>query len=380
MSFTTGSTAFGLFDADTQFQSDADKVVVYVRRNLGDPILNVQSNHLMIYQAFEDACIEYSAIINQYQAKSALVQFLGNAITGLSGSENTFPSRNLQFELQMAEPFGEEAGVNGHTPYYSASIQLNTGQQIYDLQALLSGSGPLTGSNANARIRMRELFHFSPTSAYRFFGTTSALNYLNNQFNFESYTPETIFYLLPIWEDILRGMQFETSARVRRSHYSYKIHNNVLEIFPTPTDTVNLWLKFTLDTGTLNNGDNKVSNLSNVPFGHIVYSTINSIGRQWIWRMTLANAKEMEGLLRRKMQNIPIPNGDLNLDGGELVSDARGEKDALRQEFRTILDELTYDKLTIRQTEMTEALERVLSRVPLGIYVRRLAVIYNDIA
>ena len=45
-----------------------------------------------------------------------------------------------------------------------------------------------------------------------------------------AFTPETIFYLLPIWEDILRGMQFETSNRVRRSNYSYEIHAHELTV------------------------------------------------------------------------------------------------------------------------------------------------------
>jgi hypothetical protein len=369
MPFTVGSTAFGLFDSDTQFQSDADKILEYVRRNIGDPVLDIQMSASMVYQAFEQATMEYSSIINQYQAKSALVTFLGSSALSTSGSENTYPIRNLEFVKKMAEPYGEEAGVGGSTPWFSGSIALQAGQQKYDLQALLSGSGALTGSNANTRIQVRKLLHFSPVSAYRFFGTNSTLNYLNNEFHFESYTPETIFYLLPIWEDILRGMQFETSNRVRRSQYSYEIHNNVLTLYPTPTDSLDLWVEYTLPGNLTNDGANKVSNLSNVPFGFINYSGINSVGKTWIWRMALAFSKEMEGLLRRKASSIPIPNGDLTLDGDAMVSDGKGEQDALRTELRSILDELTYDKLQARQMEMSDAIERQLAKVPLGIYV-----------
>lgn len=369
MSFTVGSTAFGIFDSDTQFQSDADKVLEYVRRNIGDPVLDIQMSASMVYEAFEQATMEYSSIINQYQAKSALVTFLGSAVSSLSGSENTYPSRNLEFVKKMAEPYGDEAGVGGSNTWHSASFSLVAGQQKYDLQALLSGSGPLTGSNANARIQLRKLHHYSPISAYRFFGTNSSLNYLNNEFHFESYTPETIFYLLPIWEDILRGMQFETSNRVRRSQYSYDIHNNVLTLYPTPVSAIDLWVEYTLPGNLVNDGANKVANLSNVPFGFITYSTINSVGRTWIWRLALAFAKEMEGLLRRKMSNIPIPNGDLTLDGDAMVSDGKSEQEGLRTELRSILDELTYDKLQIRQMELSDAIERQLAKVPLGIYV-----------
>ena len=48
-----------------------------------------------------------------------------------------------------------------------------------------------------------EVYHYEPQAAYRFFDTNSALNYLNNEFSFESFTPETVFYVLPVFEDVL---------------------------------------------------------------------------------------------------------------------------------------------------------------------------------
>ena len=85
--------------------------------------------------------------------------------------------------------------------------------------------------------------------------------------------------------------------------------------------------------------------------------------------MTLALSKEVMGLIRRKMQSIPIPGGDLQLDGAELVSDARAEMDALRNELRDLLESMTYDKLAQKEAEQAESLLRVLSGVPLKIYV-----------
>jgi hypothetical protein len=369
MSFAVGDTPWGIFDTDAQFQSDADKLVEYARRKLGDPVLEVYVSSSQIYTSFEEACLEYSAIVNSYQAKSVLAQFLGTPTGSLSGSENTYVNRTLDFQKKLAESYSEDAGLNGPHPLYSGSIRLRTSVQHYDLQELLSGSGPLTGSNANARIQVREVLHFSPVSAYRFFGTTSALNYLNNQFSFESYTPETIFYLLPIWEDILRGMQFETSNRVRRSQYSYSLANNVLTVYPTPTSDIDLWIKYRLPSTPSTEGQHKVANLSNVPFGNIQYSKLNSIGKQWIRRFAFALVKETEGYLRRHMQTIPIPDGDLTLDGEQLVSEAKAEQDALRGELRELLDELTYDKLAAREAELAETLKRTLAEVPLGIYI-----------
>lgn len=371
--FVTGSTPFGIFDSDPQFQVDADKIVDFTRKKLGDPIMCVHMSSSQIYAAFEEACLEYSAIINQYQAKSVLTQFLGAPTGSLSGSENTYPNRLIEFQKKLAEPYGEEAGVNGSHPMYSASIELKGGQQSYDLQALFSGT--LQGQ----RMQVRDVYHFSPASVYRFFGSTSAVNYLNNQFGAESFTPETIFYLLPIWEDVLRGMQFETSQRVRRSHYSYELHNNVLSLYPHPTNDMKLWFRYQLPpdstdaTGGVLSGSNPahngVANLSNIPFGVIQYSKLNSIGQQWIRRMSHALSKEIEGLIRSKMASIPIPNGDLTLNGPELISDARAEIETLRGELRDMLEDTTYDKLAAKEAELAANIQASIKEVPLGVYI-----------
>jgi hypothetical protein len=369
MPFTVGSTPFGTFDNDPEFQADADRIVDFTRRKLGDPVMAVHLSSSMVYASFEEACFEFSSMVNQYQAKSVLGTFLGTTTGSLSGSENTYPAQSLEAMKKMAEPYGEEVGLNGPHPLYSASIDLVAGVQKYDLQALLSGTV------GNQRLRIQKIFHFSPLSAYRFFGTTSAVNYLNSQFDFESFTPETIFYLLPIWEDVLRGMQFETSNRIRRSQYSYELHNNELTLYPTPGQNVKLHFTYMLPpdptqpTGASDGAFKGVANLSNVPFGNITYSKLNSIGKQWIRRMAFALAKEVEGQIRSKMSNIPIPNGDLTLNGPELITDARAEQEALRNELRSILEETTYDKLAAKEAEQAENLQRVIKEVPLGIYI-----------
>jgi len=382
MAFTAGSTPFGTFDNDPDFQADADKIVDFVRLKLGDPIMETHLSSSQVYASFEEAALEYSALINQYQARSLLTSFLGSPTGSLSGSEQKYITQNLEFEKKLAEPYGDSGplSVNTSLPLFSGTIQLQTGIQKYNLNSILSGSIIDSGGK---KLVIRELYHFSPLSAYRFFGTTSGLNYLNNQFNFESFTPETIFYLLPIWEDILRGMQFETSNRVRRSNYSYELHGNELTLFPPPTQNLPLWLSWQFPpdatkpasvnglSGSL--GEDKsyygVSNLSNVPFGNIQYSQLNSISKQWIRKMAFALSKEIEGQIRSKMSTIPIPNGDLTLNGPELINDARAEQDRLREELKMMLEEMTYDKLTQKQAEKAAALEQIIMRVPLGIYI-----------
>lgn len=366
-------TPFGVYDADTNFQSDADGMIQLVSSKLGGSVLQVEVNNKDVYSSFEQSALEYSAMVNAYHAKSIMADILGAETGSLESKEQKFSRMSLALAKRRAESYSSEALVGGTRTLFSSSITLNTGQQNYDLNSLLSDSGEL---ETGQRAEIREIFHFSPTAAYRFFDTTSAINYLHNEFSFESFTPETIFYLLPIWEDVLRAQQLEQSHRIRRSNYSYNLINNVLKIYPVPTATNTLHFTYFL-TGQ---GDDPfdstndalvdgISNLSNVPFGNISYSKINSIGRQWIRRFALACAQEVLGQVRSKAQAIPIPNGDLVLNGTELINQAREDMNYLREELKTLLESLTYQKLAEEEAIQSDNLNKQLSRVPMGIFV-----------
>jgi len=201
-------------------------------RRFGGDVIQLEITNQDAYACFEQAMLEYSSIVNVYQAKSVLLNAIGLP-TG-TNIQNQVPRYDLDFAKRIANGYSSEAGVGGTRPLYSASFAISTGVQKYDLNHILSASGaqPLL---SGGRAEIRKVFHFNPTAAYRFFDTTSAINYLHNQFQFESFTPETIFYVLPIWEDVLRAQQLELNQQVRRSNYSYGIVNNELTIYPVPT-------------------------------------------------------------------------------------------------------------------------------------------------
>ena len=49
---TTSPTPFGFFDNDSHFQSEADSVVTFVKRSLGDDILSVELTKKQIWMTF----------------------------------------------------------------------------------------------------------------------------------------------------------------------------------------------------------------------------------------------------------------------------------------------------------------------------------------
>ena len=376
---TTNPTPFGFFNNESEFKTEADNIVVFVKRKLGDDVLSVELTKKQIWGNLEESALEYGSILNQYQAKSQLVQFLGMPTgSNLSGSESKYPRENLDYLTRFAEPYSFEAGVGGSYNMLSGSINLEKGRQDYDVyDELKDAEGNLVcssslNSSPRSKIQISEVFHFNPQAAYRFFDTTSAINYLNNEFSFESFTPETIFYVLPVFEDILRAGQLDLSNRVRRSNYSYEVIGTKLRIFPQPTSdrATKLFLRVKFFSDPLNPAYKDetiegVSNLGDVPFGNLEYNRINSIGRQWIRQYSLALSKEQLGLIRSKFGSIPIPGADLTLNGTALATQGREDKDKLITQLKEMLETMTYDKLMETAAARAESIQKQLKYVPM---------------
>ncbi len=375
---TLKPTPFGIFDDEVQFQNEADAMVTFVKRKMGDDILSVELTRKQVWACFEESFLEYGSLVNQYQAASQLTNLIG-AATGsdVSGMEQKFPRENLEFLMRRAEPYAMEAGLGGSYHSLSGSIALQRGRQDYDILGELKDAGGnliYSGSENNppTRLKVLEVFHFSPQAAYRFFDTTSALNYLNNEFSFESFTPETVFYVLPVFEDVLRGGQLKLSQRIRRSNFSYKITGTKIRIYPQPTQSgqTNLFIRVGVPLDPLNPSykDDTIqgmSNLSNIPFGNLKFARVNSIGRQWTRQYTLALSKELLGLVRSKFATVPIPGGDLQLNGADLIAQGREEQTNLRTELKEMLDSMTYGKILEDEANSSEALLRILKNIPM---------------
>ena len=374
---TLNPTPFAFFDSDSAFQSEADAMVTFVKRRLGDDILSVELTKKQIWSCFEEAFLEYGSIVNQYQAKSQLLSLLGMQTGSLNEATQKFPRDTLNYIVRLAEPYAVEAGLGGTYNTASGSIQLRQNVQDYDLYTDLvdpSTNIPVVSSSLNPerrKMRIFEVMHYNPSAAYRFFDTTSAINYLNNEFSFESFTPETVFYVLPVFEDILRGGQMNISNRVRRSNYSYRVTGTKLRIFPAPTadNPLKLWVRVGFENNPLtpafdDKSINGVSNLSNVPYGNFVYSRVNSMAKQWVRQYSLALCKELLGTIRSKFSSVPIPGGDLQLDGSDLKSSAKEEKDKLRTELKEMLDSMTYNKLIETKASEIDNQQKILKAIP----------------
>lgn len=382
---TIRPTPFGFFDSDTQFQSEADGMVTFVKRKMGDDVLSVELTKKEIWACFEEAVCEYSRLVHEMKIQSELINVLGLP-TGSTDLTNIYPRQTLEFLIRQAEPYATEAYLGGSYDAQMGYIDLIGGQQDYniytDIKDAVSGSNLWTSIPSGSRGRMRivEVFHFEPLAAQQFLLNASNItNFLATNFNYESYVNSSVFYVLPVFEDVLRRGMLETAFRVRRSNYSYEIIGSNLRIYPIPStnlQTGRLYLKvFAKPTNALSpdiggglGTDSTlygVSGPSNVPLGNIPFTTITQPGRQWIRQYTLALARELLGLIRSKFKSIPIPNADLQLNGDELVSQGREDKEKLKDQLREWLANLTNAKLVEQQASLAEDLQALLRYVPM---------------
>ena len=112
-----------------------------------------------------------------------------------------------------------------------------------------------------------------------------------------------------------------------------------------------------------------MSDPSNVPYKFITYAEINASGRQWIKKFTLALAKELLGIIRSKYASMPLPNGEVSLDGEGLKAEGREEKTALIEELKEFLESVSLSERARQESEQAEAQQQVLNKAPLGIYI-----------
>jgi len=402
----TGSTTnvaptlpFGIYAASTAFVSGAADQVAYTYKKLGGDVLDIELTEGNVYSAYEEAVLEYSYLVNLHQTKNSLSSYLGAAtasfdqdgqiISGdnLSGSniELKYPRFNYGYVRRVSNELATEAGFGGLTPIYSASISTNADTQDYDLQTLISGSSALStsvpyyGKVQDKRIIIRKVFFRTPRAMWRFYGYYGGFSVVGNMRTYGQYADDSTFEIVPTWQNKLQAMAYEDALWTRISHYSYEIKDNWLRIFPNPDSTspVKFWVQFTIDqeyepwqeTGRGADGVSGINNMNTVPFNNLPYESINSIGKQWIRRFALALTKEVLGQIRGKFAVVPIPGESITLNAADLLGQAATEQAALRDELKSLLDELTYEKLAATDSTLQDSTKKVLENVPAGIYV-----------
>ena len=370
--FTSGSsTPFGIYDNDSSFQSDAPKVASWCAKRLGYPIIDIELEGENFFAVFEEATSEYSAQVNQFNIRNNLGSLEGQP-TGANYTGQSVLGSELNNVVTIAEAYGNQANVGGRADVKKGYITVGTGSQEYDLQTLYGDV-----SESGERIDVTKVYYETTPAINRFFDpySVSGQGTLNliDEFGFGSFSPAAQFILMPIYEDMLRIQQIEFNDQFRKSAHSFNIVNNKIQIFPKPTTSYNLWFEYQVvkerrEANTIITPD-VVSDYSNIGYNFAEYTKINDVGKQWIRKYTLALAKEMLGAVREKYSTVPIPGSEVSLDGAALRAEAQTEKDALIEQLRENLNEVSKKQRMENEAAMVEQQQQVMNRVPLNIYV-----------
>jgi hypothetical protein len=367
--FAPGDTPFGFYDNDPIFQSDAEKVAKFCGTRLGFPLMDVELQEQNFYACFEEAVTTFGNEVLQYKIRENYINLEGSQ-TG-SNLNNRLIEPTLSRIVQISKNYGTEAEVGGNVTRYTGSLSVFASKQDYDLDQWAINEGIEGG------VEIRRVFYQAPPAILRYFdpyaGTGTGVQSLMDAFDFGSFSPGVNFMLMPVSFDLSKIQAIEFNDQVRKSGYSFELVNNKLRIFPKPTGNYYLKLEYfklsDKDNAFSNQSKGLVTNVAEVPYDNPVYSQINSVGKQWIFRYTLALAKELLAYVRGKYQTVPVPGSEATLNQADLLADSRAEKTELLGQLREMLDQTSRQSQLERKANESDNLRRTLTDVPYAIYI-----------
>ncbi len=369
-SFIPGKTPFGYYDYDSEFQINADKVADWCAKRLGYPIMEVELQDLNFYAAFEEAITEFSNQINMYNAKDYMLTLVGTSTN--VNLTNRVISPNLGRTITMAKNYGSEAGSGGNVDWKKGYIDLIPGQQTYDLDALWADI-----HESGSEIEVKRVYHDFTPAIVRYFdpyvGTGAGTQQLLDSFGWGSYSPAVSFLVMPLYADLLRMQAIEMNDMIRKSSYTFELRNNKLNLFPIPTTEIKMWFEYIVTAernDVLKTPTGSISDLSNMPYDRMVFGNIKAMGQQWIYKYTLAIAKEMLGLVRGKYSAVPIPGETVTLNGTDLITQGREDKLALVTDLKELLISMGRQAQMEQEQAIATAMQSQLNKVPLYIYIK----------
>jgi hypothetical protein len=374
-SFHPGDTPFGFYDNDIEFQQDADKFAKFAAQRLGYPIVDIELQKFNFYTALEEAVTDYANEVYAYRVRDNYLTYDG--AEGTFDAEETLVIPNLGRVIQIAEQYGVEAGTGGNVTWHKGEIQLTKSVQDYDLEKWADENIPHYKGHD---IEIMRVFYEAPPALLRFFdpyvGSGMGTMDLMDSFGFGNYSPAGVdFVLMPMNYDLQVIQQIEFNDMIRRSNYSFEMHNNNLRLFPIPDGhPQTMWFEYILNSERSSasfvvGGSSTITNIYDVPYTNPNYDDINSVGRSWIFEYALALCKEMLGYVRGKYQVVPVPGDNVTLNANDLITAATGEKERLIDRLRAYLGETSREKLLERKAIEGDYLEKELGKVPFPIYI-----------
>ena len=372
-SFQPGDTPFGFYDYDYQFQNDSNKFAKFAAQRLGYPLVEVELQDINFFTALEEAVTTYGNELYAYQVAENLLSFQGST-TQIAAPNDEVIQENMAAVIRLSQQYGVEAGVGGNVSWRTGSLLLLPNVQNYDMNAWAQANGVPNGG-----MEIKRIFYEATPAITRYFdpyaGTGTGMMQMLDSFGWGSYSPAINFMLMPISYDMQKIQAIELNDQIRKSQYTFELVNNMLRIFPIPkSGPQHLKFEYILlsDRNKMyveRNGQEFITNASNVPYANPTYLKINSIGRQWIFEYGLSIVKEILGYVRGKYSTIPIPGSEVTLNQGDLISAATSEKTALIERLRIYFESTSRKTLLENKSLEADFQNKTIAQVPMTIFI-----------
>lgn len=361
---------------------EAGQIVQWTRYRLGEPILTVQLDNKQIFACFQEACIQYSRMVNTNQTQMWFLNILGRKATGNFTGNSV--SWNMNFLKEITSYFSQQTKpiVGGKTSTKKAYIRVNRGQgsynvlsQGYDGQTNQRLSRVIGRSAVHSdKMKITEVYYYPGTTVNKYWDVYSISNdFFPNHALMENFR----YRLRPVWQTILNRQMLQEHETVRHSNYNWNIVGDRLKISPQPDQSGKIWFQYIVydQVMTTNNDlytdkrNHQITDIWDRPYFNIPYDTMNSQRKRWVRQYCLALCRQTLGLVRRKFSTVQIPNGVTTLDGGRLVGEALRKQQSLRDELRVTLEKLQLQNSTAAQRKIALNTNTILQNIPRGIYI-----------
>lgn len=385
---------YEIYADDDEFKQACVEEVKYIYYHLSGDQLDIELNEGQVYAFYQDAAQEFNNIALMHQAKNVLSSALGTQrgkfdrygnlvaeagyVAPGSHMELKYPRFDFGISYKISQAIGAEVEAAGDVTWYKTAIPLEADVQDYNLQTIIESQIAdsehelyniidLT-KGGNIKFKIRRVYFKSPRTMWRFYGfMMGGLNLLGNLTNYGMYNDDSTFDVVPAWSQKLMGQIFKDNITVRTSHYSFKVVNNFLRLYPVPDGIYPsyMWIEFTLpkdvwaDEGS-ESGVNGVNSFFSLPFENIPYDAIFPPGKTWMKKYALALAMVALGNVRSKVQNIPFINGNITLNGDSLINQGKEQLKDLKETLAKDLEELSYNKLAENDKKLIEDAKAVM--------------------
>lgn len=378
----SGSTPFGFYDNDPEYQSDGPKVANYCARKLGYPVLDVELQDLNIYACFEEAVSIYAEELYQLKIKDNYITLEGQPTSSLLN--NTVVSPNLTNLINISETYGQPAGVGGFVSWKSGSLLLTASVQNYDLY---EWAVQTQGMDPSDRVMVQRIMYQAPPALYQYgygsyypqLGGAGAWPSNWGGYGFAGWggVGNSVTYY-PVFWSIQMIQEIEMQNTVNLPAWTFELIGTNLRIMPVPVQTGrNLSIQYCFQSDLMSltenspYGDNQglVANPSMAPYGLITYSDLNQPAKQWIKEFTAALTSELLGLIRGKYTVVNIPGAETTLNFADLI--ARGQKmqQELREKLRLDLEDMSRQKQLERKQSENDSLKDTLNNIPIPVFI-----------